>query len=327
MNAAPTPSGRRILILPPNWLGDAIMAQPAMRIIAQHHRQDQLSIHGQPWLHDLLPYLDLGHCNFAQNLPAADRAYLFPNSFGSAWRAWRAGCRERIGYRGQWRRPLLTNALSRRLSLLHQHHRLYYLDIPAQLGMPATEREVKLICPAGDREAGIKLMATHGLNPEKAICVAPGAQFGGAKRYPPESYARILSMLAEEGWQPVVLGVESERDIGDRVLTGVDGPTWNAAGQTSLREALQLTSACRLMLCNDSGFMHVAAGLGIPTVTMFGATDPARTSPSGPRVHLLYVPAACSPCLQRECTVAGQPCMANILPEAVRDACLALLAA
>jgi lipopolysaccharide heptosyltransferase II len=323
MNAA----GRRILILPPNWLGDVIMAQPAMRAIALQHQHDQLLIHGRPWLRDLLPYLNLGQASFAAEIPAADRAYLFPNSFGSAWRAWRAGCSERIGFKGQWRWPLLTQALSRRLNLRHQHHRLYYLDIPTQLGIPAAEREVKLTCPAGDREAGIELMTAHGLNPEKAICVAPGAQFGGAKRYPAKSYARILSMLAEEGWQPVVLGIESERGIGEQVLTNVDGPTWNAAGQTSLREALQLTSACRLMLCNDSGFMHVAAGMEIPTVAMFGATDPARTSPSGPRVRLLYVPADCSPCLQRECTVAGQPCMANILPEAVCNACLALLAA
>lgn len=327
MNAASAPTGRHTLILPPNWLGDVVMAQPAMRAIALHHQHDRLSIHGRPWLGDVLPYLNLGQASFEAVMPAADRAYLFPNSFGSAWRAWKGGCRKRIGYRGQWRLPLLSRALHRRLNLRHQHHRLYYLDIPAQLDIPIAEQEVKLSCPAGDREAGIALMASHGLNAEKAICVAPGAQFGGAKRYPPESYARILSWLAEAGWQPIVLGVESERDIGDQVLAGVNGPAWNAAGQTQLRQALQLTSACRLMLCNDSGFMHVAAGLGIPTVAMFGATDPARTSPSGPRVHLFYEPAACSPCLQRECSVTGQPCMANILPEAVRDACLEMLAA
>ena len=102
------------LILPPNWLGDAVMAQPAIRAIADHHRHDRLSIHGRPWLHDLLPYLNLGDCHFEEKLPAADLAYLFPNSFGSAWRALKAGCRQRIGYRGQWRRALLSRALPRR---------------------------------------------------------------------------------------------------------------------------------------------------------------------------------------------------------------------
>lgn len=326
MTSVPKEPGRHTLILPPNWLGDVVMAQPAMQAIAHYHRQDHLMIHGRPWLSDLLPYLNLGDCTFETNHPTADRTYLFPNSFGSAWRAIKAGCRERTGYRGQWRRILLSHSLPRRLDLKHEHHRLYYLDIPTQLHIPIAEQEVRLSCPAGDREAGRDLMAAHGLDPDQAICVAPGAQFGGAKRYPAESYAQILSKLAKDGWQPIVLGVETERTISDEVLSKVEGPAWNAAGQTRLREALQLVSACRLMLCNDSGFMHVAAGLGIPTVAIFGATDPARTSPSGPRVHVLYEPAACSPCLQRECTVKGQPCMANVLPEVVRDTCLTMLA-
>jgi heptosyltransferase-2 len=193
--------------------------------------------------------------------------------------------------------------------------------------MEIAEKEVRLVRPPGDREEGMALMAEKGLDPQRTICVAPGAQFGGAKRYPAEAYAHILAWLAKDGWQPIVLGVAAERGIGEQVLSRVKGPAWNAAGQTQLRQALQLASASRLMLCNDSGFMHVAAGLGVPTVAMFGATDPARTSPSGAHVRLLYEPAACSPCLQRECTVTGQPCMANILPEAVRDACLAMLAA
>jgi len=318
---------RHLLFMPPNWLGDAVMAQPAMRALATHYQPDKLTLCGRSWLADLLPYLDLPDAEYNPAIPQADLAFLFPNSFRSAWQAYRSGTAERIGFRGQWRRLLLTQPLPRRLSLRHEHHRLYYLDIAAQLDIPVTEQEVRLVAPAGDREAGAQLMQQHGLDPKRTICVAPGAQFGGAKRYPPEYYAHILGWLAAAGWQPVVLGVAAERAIGEQVLEKVQGPQWNAAGETRLREALQMVAACRLMLCNDSGFMHVAAGLGIPTVTMFGATDPARTSPSGPRVKLFYEPADCSPCLQRECSVAGQPCMANILPEMVRDACLAMLAA
>jgi len=315
-----------LLLMPPNWLGDTVMAQPAMRALVNHLNPERVSVCGRGWLADLLPYLDLPHADYSATVPAADAAFLFPNNFRSAWQAWRSGTTERTGYRGQWRRLLLSRPLPRRLSLRHQHHRLYYLDMLAQLGIPSAASEVKLIVPAGDRDAGEALMAAHDVNPDKAICVAPGAQFGGAKRYPPEYYAHILGWLSEAGWQPVVLGVEAERKIGEQVLARVNGPAWNAAGRTRLNEALQMVAACRLMLCNDSGFMHVAAGLGIPTVTMFGATDPERTAPSGPCVELLYHPADCSPCLQRECSVAGQPCMANILPESVRDACLSRLA-
>ncbi|HXH65205.1 MAG TPA: glycosyltransferase family 9 protein, partial [Mariprofundaceae bacterium] len=206
MNAAPTASGRRILILPPNWLGDAVMAQPAMRAIALHHRHDHLAVHGRPWLHDLLPYLDLGHCTFEETLPAADRAYLFPNSLGSAWRAWRGGCRERVGFAGQWRRPLLTHPLPQRIDQIHGHHRHYFLDMPAQLGIEAPTAEVRLAMPEGAEARGTALMRRHGLEPGHTVCIAPGAQFGGAKRYPAEAYARIVQRLSAARWHILVLG-------------------------------------------------------------------------------------------------------------------------
>jgi heptosyltransferase-2 len=168
-------------------------------------------------------------------------------------------------------------------------------------------------------------MQEHGLDPQRAICIAPGAQFGAAKCYPASAFNAVVRQLAESGWQPVILGMPEDHDVGQHILEGIKTPHWNAAGATSMAEALQLIAACRLMLCNDSGLMHVAAGLGIPTVTPFGATDPERTSPSGPHVRVLYEPADCSPCLQRECTVNGHPCMANIPPAALLEACLSML--
>jgi len=129
------------------------------------------------------------------------------------------------------------------------------------------------------------------------------------------------------GWQPLMLGTANERGVAEACLKHLpdDINHWNAAGETSMREALQLVSACRLMLCNDSGLMHIAAGMNKPTVGIFGATLPDRTSPSGKYVNILYEPAVCSPCLQRECTTLGQPCMGNILPEMVLASCLDLL--
>jgi len=125
----------------------------------------------------------------------------------------------------------------------------------------------------------------------------------------------------------LVIGTQAERGTGAQITSRCTGPTWNAAGETSLRQALQLLTASRILLSNDSGLMHIAAGMQKPTVAIFGATDPARTAPSGSRVRLLYHPANCSPCLKRECLVPGQPCMVNVLPENVRDACFEMLAA
>jgi len=168
-------------------------------------------------------------------------------------------------------------------------------------------------------------MQQHGLDPQRVICIAPDAQFGAAKCYPATRFHTVLHQLAEAGWQPLILGMPEDHDIGQQILAGISAPHWNAAGSTTLAEALQLISGCRLMLCNDSGLMHVAAGLGIATVTPFGATDPARTAPSGSRVRVLYHPAKCSPCLQRECSVSGHPCMRNISPAMLYEACSAML--
>lgn len=311
--------------MPPNWIGDAIMAQPAMAAIARHYHTPNISICGKAWLQDLLPYLNIGHAQYLSDIPGADVGFIFPNSFRSALQCWQAGVSKRIGYRGQWRRALLTRPLPHRVSLKHEHHRNFYLDIARQLNINVDCCEVRLSAPDGAEEAGRRMMRNHGLDPDRVICIAPGAQFGTAKCYPAQHYALVVQNLAEAGWQPLILGMQEDRDIGEETLTAVHAPHVNMAGTTSLGEALQLISACRLMLCNDSGLMHIAAGLGKPTVTPFGATDPARTAPSGPCVHVLYQPADCSPCLLRECSVPGHPCMANITAQMLTDACLAML--
>jgi len=252
-------------------------------------------------------------------------AFLFPNSFRAALQCRQAGVSRLVGYRGQWRRLLLSKSLPHHISLKHEHHRNFYLDIARQLDIPVPNAEVRLCAPNGVETVGCASMRQHGLDPQRVICIAPGAQFGGAKCYPATAYNIVVQQLAESGWQPIILGMPEDHDVGQIILENISTPRWNAAGTTNLAEALQLISACRLMLCNDSGLMHVAAGLGIPTVTPFGATDPERTSPSGPHVRVLYKPADCSPCLQRECTVNGHPCMANILPSTLLETCFSML--
>jgi len=305
------------------------MAQPGIAAICEHHIRhcgtQRISLCGRPWLNDLLPYLNLPTARYQKNIPRADAAFLFPNNFRVALQCRMAGTRRLTGYRGQWRRLLLHKALPRRLSLKHEHHRDFYLDIARQLHFDVPRTDVCLSMPETAIASGHARMKRSGLNPRRVVCIAPGAQFGAAKCYPPSAFNIVVLQLAEAGWQPVILGMKEDYDVGQIILDGVSAPCLNMAGATNFAEALQLIAACRLMLCNDSGLMHVAAGLGIPTVTPFGATDPQRTSPSGPHVRVLYEPADCSPCLQRECTVEGHPCMANITPAALRHACTAML--
>jgi len=318
-----------LLLMPPNWIGDAVMAQPAMLAICEHYSRqpgtEHISICGRPWLKELLPYMGLPGATFRTEMPKADMAFLFPNSFRCALQCRQAGIATLIGYRGQWRRLLLSRALPHRVKLKSEHHRGFYLDIARQMDIPVGQTEVRLTRPDGAETAGRSAMLAHGLEPQRVICIAPGAQFGAAKCYPAAGYCQVVRQLAASGYQPVILGMPEDHAVGQVILDGITTPRWNAAGATSLAKAMQLITACRLMLCNDSGLMHVAAGLGIPTVAPFGATDPARTSPSGPHVKILYQPADCSPCLQRECSVKNHPCMANITPAMLADACISML--
>jgi heptosyltransferase-2 len=220
---------------------------------------------------------------------------------------------------------LLTQAYRPQLDMLRDHHRKYFLDLAGQMGFSTSADVVELARPDAERRSGAELIRAHGLDPDRTICVAPGAQFGGAKRYPTASYAEVLRQLTGKGWQVIVLGTTAERAVGDACLNGAGTASWNAAGETTLLQALQILSVCRLLCCNDSGLMHAAAGMGRPVVAIFGATDPARTAPSGTKVRIMYHPADCSPCLERECSVQDQPCMANVQPDEVARICLELL--
>lgn len=319
---------KQIVLMPPNWLGDVVLAQPALRAISTQHPEANIIVYGRAWLPELLPFLNLEHetVQFVSELPKkSDKVFIFPNSLRSGWQAWKSRARQRIGFRKDGRSLLLTHGYKPRIDLMTQHHLFYYLDLLQQYGLKTPFEEVELLAPDDARTKAASLLLSKGLDIHQVVCVAPGAQFGGAKRYPAESYAEVLAQLSAKGWHIVVLGTDAERDIAKQCLQGVSGSCWNAAGETSLTEALQLVSVAKLMLCNDSGLMHVAAGLDIPTVTMFGATNPARTSPSGKRVQVLYQPADCSPCLQRECNVQGHPCMTNISPKMVKNTCLTWL--
>jgi len=315
------PAGGHLILHAPNWLGDVMMAQPAMRAFATGTQAGRISLTGKPWLADILPWLNLPEATYLpEGSSSADTYVLFPNSFRSAMLAVRSGAATRIGYRGQWRSLLLSPALRARIDMLTGHHRAYYNDLATLSGFAVNQPEVRLACPDDEVQAGRQWMQAHGLNAGRTVCIAPGAQFGGAKRYPAESWARVAQLLSQRGFDILALGTPAERDIAELALADCEGISVNSAGNTTLAQCLQLLAASSGLLCNDSGLMHVAAGMGKQVVTVFGATDPERTAPSGGHVHLIYHPAACSPCLQRECSVAGQPCMANITPGEVAAA-------
>jgi heptosyltransferase-2 len=238
-----------------------------------------------------------------------------PNSLRSVAEAWRAGIPQRLGYARGGRGLLLTHTIpapARNPARLHQ--RFYYLDLVTALGGPSDASLPRL------RKDPTTVTGSRGL----VLAICPGAEYGPAKRWPIENFVIVARhFIATRKAKIVLLGAPVDAPIAEefaRQLPGVD----NRAGKTSLAEFMTALVSARLVLCNDSGAMHVASALGVPTLAVFGSTEPQLTGPMGARSRVLRHHVPCSPCFLRECPI-DFACMKSITPEAVIEAAEAML--
>ena len=340
---------QRLLVRATNWLGDAVMSIPALREIRRVHPGWHITVLARPWVADLYagePFCDtmalyqqggehrglLGRERLARELRELkfQRAILLQNAFDAAWLAWRARIPERIGYDRDGRGPLLTRRIPRPSpGEIPRHQRFYYLGLLRRAGliaaMPA-DAEARLEGFADRRRRGLEQWRRRGLPEGPWVGVSPGAAFGSAKQWLPDRFADAAAALAEEiGAKVAVFGSSSEAPLACEVAERVGDGARSLAGETTLAEYLELASTCTLYLTNDSGSMHAAAALGIPTVAVFGATDADATGPAAPWARVVSEPVDCSPCLLRECIVDGHPCMTGVSAGRVVDAGRGLL--
>lgn len=326
----------KVMVRATNWLGDAIMSLPALRAIRQIFPHAHIAVVARPSVAELysretavdevIPYVATGLLakrEFAAGLRAHrfDCAILLQNAFDAAFLAWSAGIPERIGYNRDARGLLLTHAIAvPEPGEIPRHERFYYLELLRRAGLmehfPDTT-PIRLDNIPAAREAGLPRLAELGIA-GAPIGISPGAAYGNAKRWLPERFAETARKLSA----PVlVFGSAAERDLCARVAADSNGD--NLAGATTLREFIELASVCRLFLTNDSGAMHVATALGVPTVAVFGATDDTTTGPTGPSARVVRAHAECSPCLLRECPIDHR-CMTRVTSELVAAAALQL---
>jgi heptosyltransferase-2 len=340
----------RILIRATNWLGDAVMSLPALHALRDRFPGAHLAVHALPWVADLyaretfldqvIPYAArrgasdwMGRWRAARQLRAGrfDCAILLPNSFDSALVAWLAGIPRRIGYNRDGRGLLLTDAIPPpRPGEIPRHESYYYLELLRRPGILTSLPEgglIQLEGAAQARQAGEHRFGGMGIG-GPVIGVSPGAAYGGAKRWLPDRFAEAAARVAEvNGAAVAVFGSKDERPAAGLVMENLCArgvAAWNFAGETTLGEFVDLAAACRLFLTNDSGAMHVASALGVPTVAVFGATDHEATGPLGPLVRVVREPVECSPCLLRECPIDHR-CMTRVTVERVAAEALELL--
>ena len=154
------------------------------------------------------------------------------------------------------------------------------------------------------------------------MAFAPGAEFGPAKKWPAGHYAELAAKLVGEGKRVWLFGSASDAPDCEAIASG-NPAIVNLAGKTSLLDAIDLIALTEAMICNDSGLMHVACALGVPTVGIFGSTSPAFTPPLGVRARTVKLDLDCSPCFERTCPLGHLDCLKRISPDTVREALVA----
>lgn len=340
----------RLLVRATNWIGDAVMSIPALREIRRAHPGWHVTILARPWVAELYSREDfcdevelfrsdaehrglMGRERLAKQLrgKAFDRAILLQNAFEAAWLAWRARIPERIGYDRDGRGRFLSERVpTPRPGDIPPHQRFYYLEMLRRAGLIQripSKADARLSAVAEWRRRGLAQWKRRGRPDGPWIGLSPGAAFGSAKRWLPERFAAAARELSRElGAYVAVFGSTAEISVAAEVARRAGGRTSSLAGQTTLAEYLELASTCMLYLTNDSGSMHAASALGIPTVAVFGATDPNATGPAAPWARIVREPVDCAPCLLRECPIEGHPCMSGISAAQVVNEARSLLA-
>ena len=319
---------RRILIRATNWIGDAVMCIPALAEIRARFPEARITLLARPWVSglydnslvdDIIPY---NLARGSKDIPAKwrlakdlrklnfDCAILLPNSFDAAAIVWAARIPTRIGYARDSRGLLLTDPITPpKPGEIPDHQRYYYLELLRRAGLIERVQEVDAIRLPGIPylvKTGRELLRKLDLN-EDWIGVSPGAAFGTAKRWLPERFAEAAAEIARKtGTGVAIFGSADERELCQQVKQLLDAAgiqNHNFAGETKLDEFIAIASTCTAFLTNDSGAMHIASALGIPCVTVFGATDHVATGPTGPFARIIREPFECAPCQLRECPI------------------------
>lgn len=321
---------RRLVVVAPNWLGDAVMSLAAVACAAREPGW-AIAVAASPYTARVywgVDGVDEIHVDGAggrgtrirgrvRSLRAygADAVVVFPPSFSSAVPAWLARVRTRVGFAGDGRRALLSAAVAPPARTTHLSASYVELvkhalktDARAEPGSTAAGA-VRLSVAPQERASAAALLSQQGIRSGPYAVVVPGAAFGPAKSWPWERYRRVCEDLSRDT-TVVLAGSGADRAVCDRVRDGLPGVA-NLAGRTTLGEFFALIEGASVVLANDSGAPHAAASLGVPVTVLFGSTSPEWTAPLGDRVDVVQHKVHCNPCFRRTCPTQLE-CFAGI---------------
>lgn len=341
----------RILIIAPNWIGDAVMSQPLLANLKVKYPQCQIDVLATSWVAPIYRACSevqqviearLEHQQLQWGLRKQlarqleehqyDACYVLPNSLKSALIPWLANIPFRIGYRGEMRFGLINIALDNPSKINRPPMAKHYLALSDALDhspeMNANETGNPKLNIALEAKESISAKLQAASIKEKSIYVlCPGAEYGVTKRWPADHFAALAQQLIthEPDAHVILLGSNGDHAMAESIRTQAKNGLHihnihNWCGKTSLDEAIALIGMSKILVSNDSGLMHIGAALKVPQVAIFGSSDPNHTPPLSNMAKVLWLNLPCSPCHKRECPLGHLKCLKEISPENVLDA-------
>jgi len=336
---------KRILIIAPNWIGDAVMSQPLLAHLKAKHPQAQIDVLASKWVAPIYrACIEVHHVietslehrklqwqlrkELAKQIQTTryDACFVLPNSLKSALIPWLANIPFRIGYRGEMRFGLINFSLNNPSKVDRPPMAQHYFALAALLenatdlanfDAPNPVLQVPIVA----KQSVIHKLINIGIDQQHIYVLCPGAEYGPSKRWPTEHFAKLAKDLIANDLSNhiILLGSKGDHILAQSVSTQAeDHPNLhNWCGETSLDEAIALISISKALVSNDSGLMHIGAALKVSQIAIFGSSDPHHTPPLSDKAKVLWLNLPCSPCHKRECPLGHLQCLKDILPEDV----------
>ena len=326
----------RCLVVGPSWVGDMVMAQSLFIALKQRFPDLAIDVLAPAWSKPMLAAMPqvrdaiempLQHGELAlatryrlgKQLRAKqyDWAIVLPRSLKAALVPFWAKIPVRTGYKGEMRYGLLNDIRPLDKSVLTMTvQRFVTLGLPQNAALPPAIEPPRLQVSAA--ECAAVRQQFLGNTAQRVLALCPGAEYGGAKRWPAEYFAAVAQHWIAQGGQVILLGSGNDAPVTVQITSSVNNPACvDLAGKTSLQEVMALLAVADQVVSNDSGLMHVAAAVNTPVIALYGSSDPTYTPPLNDSARILSLGLECSPCFKRECPLQHLDCLRKLEPQQV----------
>lgn len=326
-------SASPLLVVGPSWVGDMVMAASLIEVLRMRDPGRPIDVLAPPaalpvarmipgvrrtiplgFAHGELGLMARWRTGRALRAEGYGKAIILPRAFKAAIPPLAAGIPERVGYKGELRSPLLTDARSdANRKTARTIERFVALGLP--VGAMTSAPRPHLIMPDGALDQALDRFPLAGSGPVMALC--PGAEYGPAKRWPAEKFAKLAALAVKNGYRVRVFGSPKDAEAAKIIVEQSGVPVDNLVGRTSLIDASALLSIADVVISNDSGLMHIAGAFDRRLVVLYGASSELMTPPASPGARIVSRQLSCRPCHKRVCPLGTLACLENISAEEV----------